>query len=121
MTLKYDKIDHIVEIFDADEIDWSETWHYEASLNNMMRETHTRMNMGHMVGNWQIKYSKGKSKNILKWRLDKTYRAYQTLYMEKTYVMDKINSILWPNNWHWIHQMKFLTQINWLHVLDRLF
>jgi hypothetical protein len=52
MTLKYDKIDHIVEFFDVDEIDRSETWHYETSLNNMMRETHTRMNVGHMVENW---------------------------------------------------------------------
>jgi hypothetical protein len=93
MTLKYDKIDDIVDVDETDHMDGSKIWHYEASLNNMMRETHTQMNVGHMVGNWHIKYSKGNSKNILNWRLGKTYSAYQTLYMEKIDVMDKINDI----------------------------
>jgi hypothetical protein len=93
MTSKYDKIDDIIDVDEIDHMDGSKIWHYETSLNNMMREIHTQMNVRHMVGNWHIKYSKGNSKNVLNWRLDKTYNAYQTLYMEKIDVMDKINDI----------------------------
>jgi hypothetical protein len=79
-------------------------------------ETHTWMNIGH---GWKLinKIFQRKFKKNLKWRLHKTYSAYQTLYM------DKINDIQLCGQTidiEW-HQMKFLTQINRLHVLNRMF
>jgi hypothetical protein len=122
MILKHDKIDDIVYVDEIDHIDGSKNMTLWSKFN-MMKETHTWMNVGHMVGNWQIKYSKGNSKSILNWRLDKTYSAYQILYMKKIDVMEKINYIQLCGqaiDIEW-HQMKFLTQINWLHVLTKMF